>query len=231
MSTKKPKISIIVPAYNEEKYIKKCLDALLNQNIKKNLYEVIVVDNASSDKTAETVRKYPVKLIYEKRKGVAYARSAGTKVAQGEIIAFTDADCTPDTDWISKFLKKFRQDPKIDAIGGVFAFYDGNKFLKTLALKTQRFTWHLSGGNMAIRKKSLAKIGGFEAGVNAGEDVLITLKLQKQGQYLIDQNNIMPTSSRRLQKNFLKTVVTWFPNDFALKYLNRPLFSYFPDIR
>lgn len=231
MSTKKPKITVIVPAYNEEKYIKRCLDALLNQNINKNLYEVIVVDNASSDKTAEIVRKYPVKLIHEKRKGVAHARSAGTKVAQGEIIAFTDADCIVPKNWISNFLSKFEKDPKLDALGGVFAFYDGNKFLKSLAQKTQTFTWHLSGGNMAMRKKSLAKIGGFKAGVDAGEDVLITLKLQKQGHYLIDQNNVVPTSSRRFQKDFLKTVVTWFPNDFVLKYFNRPLFSHFPDIR
>lgn len=231
MPDQKPDISVIVPAYNEEKYIKKCLDSLLNQNIKKSLYEVIVVDNASSDKTAEIVRKYPVKLIHEKRKGVANARSAGTKVAQGEIIAFTDADCMPPNGWLSKFLNRFRKNPKLDAIGGVFAFYDGGNFLKLLAAKTQKFTWHLSGGNMAIRKKSLAKIGGFEAGVHAGEDVLITLKLQKQGQYLIDQNNAMLTSSRRLQKNFLKTIFTWFPNDFSLKYLKRPLFSHFPDIR
>lgn len=226
-----PIISVIIPAYNEEKYIKDCLDSLLNQDVKKSLYEIIVVDNTSTDKTAQIVKKYPTKLISEKHKGVAFARNTGTKAARGEILAFTDADCTVPTNWLSNFMIHFESDPKLDAIGGVFAFSDGNRILKILALKTQRFTWHLAGGNMAIRKKSLERIGGFEKGVNAGEDVLITLKLQKTGKYIIDQKNVMLTSSRRFQKDFLRTIFIWFPNDFFLKFFNRPLFAYFPDIR
>ncbi len=231
MRVQKPQISVIVPAYNEEKYIGKCLDSLTNQDLDKNLYEILVIDNNSTDKTGTVALAYPVKMFLEKRKGVAYTRSLGVEKSQGQIIAFTDSDCIVPKNWISNFLAKFAKDPKLDAAGGVFAFYDGNKFLKTLALKTQKFTWHLSGGNMAIRRKSLSQIGGFEPLVHAGEDVLLTLKLQKQGTFLIDQNNVVQTSSRRFSDNFLKTILMYFPNDFSLKYFHRPFFSHFPDVR
>lgn len=85
-------ISVIVPAYNEQHYIKKCLESLMNQDLAKTFYEIIVIDNASTDKTSQIVKKLPVKLVYEPKRSVVKARQKGVNEALGSIVASADAD-------------------------------------------------------------------------------------------------------------------------------------------
>lgn len=94
-----PKFSIIVPVYNVEKYIKKCLDSILNQSFKD--YEVIVVNDGTKDNSIELIQDYPVKIINQKNQGLSVARNKGVKHATGEYIIFIDSD-----DWIEKDLLK-----------------------------------------------------------------------------------------------------------------------------
>lgn len=94
-----PKFSIIVPVYNVEKYIKKCLDSILNQSFKD--YEVIVVNDGTKDNSIELIQDYPVKIINQKNQGLSAARNKGVKHATGEYIIFVDSD-----DWIEKDLLK-----------------------------------------------------------------------------------------------------------------------------
>lgn len=94
-----PKFSIIVPVYNVEKYIKKCLDSILNQTFKD--YEVIVVNDGTRDNSIELIKDYPIKLINQKNQGLSVARNTGVKHAKGEYLIFIDSD-----DWIEKDLLK-----------------------------------------------------------------------------------------------------------------------------
>ena len=94
-----PKFSIIVPVYNVEKYIKKCLDSILNQSFKD--YEVIVVNDGTKDNSIELIKDYPVKIVNQKNQGLSVARNTGVKHATGEYIIFIDSD-----DWIEKDLLK-----------------------------------------------------------------------------------------------------------------------------
>jgi glycosyltransferase involved in cell wall biosynthesis len=87
--------SVIVPAYNAESTIGKCLDALERQNIPRDEYEVIVVDDGSTDNMPGIVKRFPVKYISQQNKGPASARNRGAGEAKGEIILFTDSDCVP----------------------------------------------------------------------------------------------------------------------------------------
>lgn len=112
-------ISVIVPAYNSQAYVGKCLEALLAQTLNQKIYEVIVVDDGSTDKTADTVKSYPVKYVYQKNQGPATARNRGVKEAKGDIILFTDSDCVPTGNWIEEMIKPFKS-PDIAAVKGAY---------------------------------------------------------------------------------------------------------------
>lgn len=93
------KFSIIIPVYNVEKYIKKCIDSIMNQSFKD--FEVIVVNDGTPDNSIELIKDYPIKIINQKNQGISVARNNGVKHAQGEYIIFIDSD-----DWIEKDLLK-----------------------------------------------------------------------------------------------------------------------------
>ena len=134
------KISIVIPAYNEEKAIESVIDACLKQTYPD--FEIIVVDNASTDKTSELAQKKKVKVVLENRKGLLWAREAGRKVATGQIIANLDADCLPDPDWLQKGAMHF-SDEKISATTGPYDYYDGSKFFRSFSLFTQKNLYSL----------------------------------------------------------------------------------------
>lgn len=100
------KASVVIPAYNSEKTIGSCLESVLSQKVEGG-FEVIVVNDGSGDRTAEVVKRFPVKLISQKNQGPAAARNNGVRNAKGEIVAFIDADCTASGNWLSELLKPF----------------------------------------------------------------------------------------------------------------------------
>jgi len=100
-------ISIIIPAYNAEKAIKECLSSLTNQSLSRNKYEIIVVDDGSTDRTCEIAKKYKVNVISQGNGGPAVARNRGAREARGDILIFTDSDCIADKDFIEKMIKPF----------------------------------------------------------------------------------------------------------------------------
>ena len=110
-------ISVVVPAYNAREAIAECLEALLHQTVPRDRYEVIVVDDGSSDGTAEVVRPYGVKLLQQANQGPAAARNLGVAHAQGEIILFTDADCAPHADWIEQLTRPLLDDEIVGSKG------------------------------------------------------------------------------------------------------------------
>lgn len=226
----KPIISVVVPAYNEENFVGDCLDCLKAQDFT-HPFEIILIDNSSQDKTAEIAQKKKVKVVKESQKGVIFALSTGVKHAQAPLIAFTDADCRPHPQWLSGLYRHFEENPNLDAVGGVFSFFDGSKLLDFFAWVTRSWNWHLSGGNMSIRKASLERIGGLKPAVNFGFDTELSLRLQKQGTMLIDPQNIMPTSARRFNHNLFKTLFTYLTNDLFLAVFQKPCFYTFSDVR
>ncbi|HKZ45183.1 MAG TPA: glycosyltransferase family A protein, partial [archaeon] len=112
-------ISVIVPAYNSEKTIDSCIKSLLNQSFPKKQYEIIIVDDGSSDKTAEVASKYCVRLFKRPHKGPAAARNFGAKHARGNILLFTDSDCVPDKRWIKLMTEPFK-DEQIVGVSGAY---------------------------------------------------------------------------------------------------------------
>ena len=99
------KISVVIPVKNEEDKIERCLEAVFNQTVQP--YEVIVVEGHSTDRTVERAREFPVRVFYEDYGAVGGARQVGVLSAGGTIVAFTDADCIHEKNWLENLIKEF----------------------------------------------------------------------------------------------------------------------------
>ncbi len=112
-------ISVVVPAYNSADTLGDCLTALQAQSLPRARYEVIVVDDGSTDRTAEIARQHDVSLIRQPNAGPGAARNRGAHAAHGDILLFTDADCAPATDWIERMIEPF-SDPDTAGAKGTY---------------------------------------------------------------------------------------------------------------
>jgi glycosyltransferase involved in cell wall biosynthesis len=213
------KISVIIPAFNEEKFLGNCLLSLKEQNF--NDFEIIVVDNNSTDKTAEIAKKFGVILVSEKNQGVAFARNKGAKVAKGEILAFTDADTILPKNWLSRIQEEFENNKELVAFGGSCEFYSGpisarlaSKFLLKPFLFLDKFFsggFNLMGCNMAIKKEVFLKVGGFNEKLKLNEDVEISYRLRKLGKIKFDPNFKVKTSGRRFRHGLILGIINYAP--------------------
>ncbi|PVX24066.1 MAG: hypothetical protein CW716_10850, partial [Candidatus Bathyarchaeum sp.] len=180
-----PAVTVIVPVRNGEQTIQPLLESLQKQDYDRNKVEVIVVDGNSTDKTREIVKQYPVTLITENRKGLNLARNVGIKHGNGEIIAFTDADCIVPPNWITKIVENFK-DPKVSCVGGSAKAFDSdfvsqyadNSIVRLMPFfrkreeleKVKPFFRHPVGCNMAYRRKVAEEVGYFDENILYGFD-------------------------------------------------------------
>src|SRR3989344_9298604 len=113
------KVSLVVPAYNEEKYIGLCLESIVKNG--GELYEIVVVDNASTDRTAEIAAGFGrVRVVSESKKGVTRARQRGAQESSGDIIAFIDGDTRMPEHWVREVIKDFETDEKLVCLSGPY---------------------------------------------------------------------------------------------------------------
>lgn len=150
-------VSVIVPVYNVERYISKCLDSLCNQKYEN--FEIIVVDDSSPDGSAEIVKKYVEKdrrIRYIKREngGLGAARNTGIKMSRGEYICFVDSDDWVDSNYISKFVDNLEKDKSDVVIANIsYVFPDG-----TTRLRTPHINEHeIISGIEALRREFIGK--------------------------------------------------------------------------
>lgn len=208
---------MIIPAHNEEEHIGNVLRAICSQRYPD--FEVIVVDNASTDRTAEVARSFPVKVIHEPKKGTHHARERGRREVKGDIIVNIDADCVPDPDWLQKGATYFTN-PKVVAVTGPCDYADASFFLRNILLITQKYIYPIitaifqlpfirkgavmMGGNVFIRHSALHEIGGYDTSfVFRGDDVDTAKRLLKHGRVLFKNNIMIKTSFRRFKKEGL----------------------------
>jgi cellulose synthase/poly-beta-1,6-N-acetylglucosamine synthase-like glycosyltransferase len=186
-----PFVSIIIPVFNGQRTIQKCLDAVLTQDYGKERYEVIVVDNNSTDDTPQIVSQYPVQLLYERdMQGPHAATNTGIHEAKGEILVFTDSDCVPVSDWLSRLVAPF-SDPDVVAAGGrIEAYQPTTRIERFLQNEVQLFRncMRLSAdfpasiitGNAAYRARTLHQVGLFNANLYTGAEVDLAWRVQLQ---------------------------------------------------
>jgi len=181
----KVKVSVVVPVYNAIKTIDICLSSLLSQRFSD--YEIIVVDDGSTDETVERVKKYPVTLISGPHKGVSAARNRGVKASKGDIIIFIDSDCVVGKDLITNIIKPL-QDPEIGITQAWWKIMNKHKLTSSLIFKTYEyfmqdlkyldFLWSYC---FAIKRDLFQKVGGFDKSLKRTEDVDFAYKVIKSG--------------------------------------------------
>lgn len=187
------RVSLVIPAYNEESHLALCLDAVAAQTVRP--FEVIVVDNNSTDATAAIARRYPfVTLIRERRQGVVHARDAGFNAARGDIIGRIDVDSVLPADWVATVQQIFA-DPGLDAVSGTVTYHDMpwkgffgwcNLLFRGYLAKRMAGQLFLYGSNMAIRRTAWQAVRGELCRVRAmHEDFDLAAHLAQAGSFSV----------------------------------------------
>jgi len=231
-----PSISVIVPAYNEEKYLAKTLKTLRNQTFKD--YELIVVDNNSKDRTNEIARKLADRVVVEKKKGYHNATNRGAKEAKGKIIAFCDADSLYPRDWLEKIMADFENNKGLVAIYGGTKFHDSASlliflskiFYETIIRLSLLLGFHNPGGfNFVMKKSAYFKAGGYDSKIYNGAslDAELGRRLQKIGPLKFRPDIIVQTSSRRFRINgYFKTTLMFLIAWYTINFKKKPTVTY-----
>ncbi len=180
-----PVISIIIPVYNGRQTIAACIQALLAQDYPQAQYEIIVVDNNSTDGTDEIVTHYPVKLLYERTiQTPAATRNRGIREAKGEILVFVDADCIASPTLLQNLTEPFDVSTVGAVVGSIEAykpetlveqyFADRNPY----AFQGDESYVHLLTGNMACTKALIIQLGLFDEHLSTAEDLDLGWRIQ-----------------------------------------------------
>lgn len=186
-------VSVIIPVWNDPDRLRICLEALERQTLDKDRFEVIVVDNGSTDHTPDVARGFAgVTVLCEPKVGSYAARNTGLKHARGALIAFTDADCIPEPEWLEAGLRMFSSNPDIGQIAGhVHLFSSGNDISRACMNYQQVFTLNqesdmrrtgsVSTANWMSPKQVFTTLGGFNESLKSGGDFEMSMRIRSAG--------------------------------------------------
>ena len=205
-----PKISVIVPIYNVEKYLEKCLGSIINQTYK-NL-EIICVNDGSTDNSLEILKKYSnqdsrIIIIDKKNGGLSSARNEGLKIATGEFIGFVDSDDYIESNTYEECILKFKEDITIDMVCFSFKFvYENSEHIINSKIVNSPFE------------------GKLDNNILIGKDILISVWSKLFRKAIVDKYNICFINGVLYEDNF-------FTNAFLLSseksyFINKPLYNY-----
>lgn len=213
-------ITVIIPVKNAESQIGKCLFAVVNQSISPK--EIILVDGYSTDKTVDIAKKYPVKIIYEDFGTVGGAREIGVENASNAYIAFTDADCIPDVDWLKHLLEEF--DDNVIGVGGctknigdglwevsisnvLDTFLGSAMSVQDRCHKKHHSVKSISGCNSIYRRSDIIKVGGFKTDYYINEDTDLNQRLLKFGKIVYTPDAIVFHDQKRNLLQFIRRMI------------------------
>lgn len=184
-----PSMSVVVCTYNGIRTIRNCLDGL--RKLEYPNFEVIVVNDGSTDGTGLVAEEYGFKVITTENRGLSSARNTGMREAKGEIVAYIDDDARPDPHWLTYLAASFLQTKHVGIGGPNLPFQNDNLVAECVAnspgnpihvLLTDQEAEHIPGCNMAFRKTALEAIEGFDERFRiAGDDVDLCWRLQQRG--------------------------------------------------
>jgi peptidoglycan/xylan/chitin deacetylase (PgdA/CDA1 family)/GT2 family glycosyltransferase len=237
-------VSVVIPAYNEEKYLPLCLESIRKQDYAGE-YEVIVVDNASTDNTAKVALDWGAKVVYESKRSPACARQKGVEAATGEIIAFIDADTQAPACWLSTIVSRFVREPETVVVSGPYAYCDAGRIAKIFSYSNfisiildQLFRKVLNkgsaiwGSNFAVRRSALLEVGGFDTSIRFyGEEYELSLRLKKAGKGGIIPRLFVLTSARRLKRiGVVNQYWNWIVDYFSVLFWYEPISEELEDL-
>lgn len=233
------KFSVIIPAWNEADYIGAAIGALKAQDYPREDFEIIVVDNNSSDETSEAARRAGAdKVVKESEQGTNMARNRGVREARGKILAFLDADCIPPPEWL-RHLEENLLKPGVVATSGPYDlgftgirkyldfFY--TRFLFRAVPQILEFIFRkkaavIIGGNFALERSAMETIGEFPRYRFFGDDTAIAIAIErKAGKVWYDVKLNIKSSPRRLERHGLVTTAFRYAFHFFRVYFKKDL--------
>jgi glycosyltransferase involved in cell wall biosynthesis len=230
------KVSVVIPALNEQVRIRTVLESLKAQDYDGEI-EIIVADGNSTDRTADISREYADKVVIETTRTISAGRQAGCNVATGEYILFIDADCIADRYWVANIVKAFKKNNAVGAYGLIVPHEGTSLERKTLSFfalvassLSNIFGFdYLAGSNMAVRKKEFDKIGGFNIYLTTGEDTDIMKRIRAKGKVVFVNDAIVGYALRRI-KEWGYPKYLWFhtKNFFSSHIFGKPSKHYEP---
>ncbi|MDE1850582.1 MAG: glycosyltransferase [Candidatus Micrarchaeota archaeon] len=230
-----PKISVVIPALNEEKYIRYAFEGLRGQSFRD--FEVIVSDAGSKDRTREIARKYGARVVIERKRGISSGRNAGARIAKGKILVFIDADTRATRD-VLKIYSKALGNGVVAATGPILPLEKTNLLMQLGYLFVSEIFVKLSialgmpsivGSNFAITKKSFDAINGFNENLITYEDWDLSTRVKKLGKIDFLEDAIVYASVRRVKAWGIGHYFTFHVgNMFRYKFFKRSKDSYDP---
>ena len=226
--------SVIIPALNEEKTIERTIQCLKTQNFNKDQFEIIVVDNASTDKTSEVAQHAGAITVLEKTKGTNIARNRGIKEGKGDILVFLDADCEPHESWLT-IIDSLISNNSIDAISGPYDYgFTGIQRILSIVVYDYGFeivgpimsfcfrkkVCAMMGGNFAVKRTAINEIGEFPAITFWGDDTAISMKLMAKGKKVSFTRMLkIKSSDRRFSsQGFVHSSFVYFYHFFKMYF-------------
>ncbi len=223
-------LTIVIPVYNEERYIKRCLDSIASQTVKPD--GVIIVDNNSSDKSLEIAKKYSfVKILHEKKQHQVFAQATGFNVAKSDILGRIDGDSVLPAMWVEKVKQSFDDDKIVAITGGAdpydvparlvgMAIFHGYIYIAGLIAGT-RLIW---GANCAIRASAWSKVRN-QALMRGDiwEDYDLAFCLKKHGRVKYVSGLVVGVSFRAIHTSFTAHARYQFRSVRTFYYRANPL--------
>ncbi len=223
-----PLVSIIIPVYNDPVGIRNCLTDLTDQTYNISKLEIIVVDNGSTDETRSVAREFDVQLLIEDEiQGSYAARNKGIEQASGEVLAFVDADCTPDQKWIESGVQMIVQQ-NVDLVAGRVRFDfspDRTAAERYDAMAHMRNDKKVRRGiamtaNLFARKTVIEKIGKFPQHLPSGGDVYWTRSATDAGMKLVYSPDAIVDHPARQRRSLLKKMYRVGNGSIEMWYLD-----------
>ena len=222
-------ITLIIPAYNEEAFIGACVDAA-KAKTRGKLKEIIVVDNASTDKTAEIAESHGARVVHATKKGLTAARQCGFNASSGEYVAYIDADTLISDTWIDVAERELTKHPDAVSLSGPrrhfgtawYRIWLLNSFWISAPVVNWLVGYMILGGNFIAKRSAIEVIGGFDTTIQFyGEDTDLARRLSKVGKTIFRMDFYVYASARRYDTEG----IFWVNIIYGVNYLWPVLFG------
>jgi len=235
MQTKTPRISVVIPTFQEGRYLANVLSRVAEV---KPFIEIIVVDSGSQDNTVETARQFTDKVCLIRERGISKAKNHGAQRASGGILVFLDADVKLPADFAEKVLKAFNDAAVVGATCHIVPEHPNLseaiffQFYNLLIRICSKFKPHSRGEFLAVKKKSFLDIGEFNETMPCLEDHELAQRLSKLGKFVFIKDLLVYESLRRFRKlGFFRVVGTWMTDYISFMLRGKPISRVWSPVR
>jgi len=184
-----PRVAVIIPAYNAERFIRLCLDGIRDLDYPRDHIEVVVVDNGSVDRTREIAVAHGVRVLDLPVGLVGAVRNHGVKATTSDYLAFIDSDCVPGRDWLKRAVALLGADAELGGVGGICLAPATASWIERAWAQNRhadlRERASLAASSLIVRRRDFETVGGFDERMSAGEDYELSRRLRSCGLRLV----------------------------------------------